>query len=155
MPDAGVQAQHQAGGVIHDLGYRGYDGPRLGRAQIVKALTWHSFRSAFGIGRGVKGKIVPVLAFIAMCLPALVNAFAVARGNARLFGYDVYTPSLRVALVTIFIAAQAPELVSRDLRSRVLPLYFCRPLRRGDYPLAKYLAMTGALLVLGDRKSVV
>jgi ABC-2 type transport system permease protein len=30
----------------------------------------------------------------------------------------------------------------------VLPLYFCRPLRRGDYPLAKYLAMTGALLVL-------
>jgi ABC-2 type transport system permease protein len=148
MPDAGVRAQHQPGGVIHDLGYRGYDGPRLGRVQIVKALTWHSFRSAFGIGRGVKGKIVPVLTFIAMCLPALVNAFAVARGNARLFGYDVYTPSLRVALVTIFIAAQAPELVSRDLRSRVLPLYFCRPLRRGDYPLAKYLAMTGALLVL-------
>ena len=148
MPDAGIRAQHQPGGVIHDLGYRGYDGPRLGRVQIVKALTWHSFRSAFGIGRGVKGKIVPVLTFIAMCLPALVNAFAVARGNARLFGYDVYTPSLRVALVTIFIAAQAPELVSRDLRSRVLPLYFCRPLRRGDYPLAKYLAMTGALLVL-------
>jgi ABC-2 type transport system permease protein len=119
MPDAGVRAQHQVGGVIHDLGYRGYDGPRLGRVPIVKALTWHSFRSAFGIGRGVKGKIVPVLTFIAMCLPALVNAFAVARGDARLFGYDVYTPSLRVALVTIFIAAQAPELVSRDLRSRV------------------------------------
>src|SRR5580700_6517068 len=101
-------------GVIHDLGYRRYDGPRLGRAQIVRALTWHSFRSAFGIGRGVKGKIIPVLTFIAMCLPAVVNAFAVARGNQRLFGYDVYTPALRVALVTIFIAAQAPELVSRD-----------------------------------------
>ena len=53
-----------------------------------------------------------------------------------------------MAVVTIFIAAQAPELVSRDLRSRVLPLYFCRPLRRDDYPLAKYLALTGALLVL-------
>jgi ABC-2 type transport system permease protein len=138
----------QAAGVIHDLGYRGYDGPRLGRVQIVRALTWHSFRSAFGIGRGVKGKIIPVLAFIAMCLPALVNAFAVARGNARLFGYDVYVPTLRVAVVTIFIAAQAPELVSRDLRSRVLPLYFCRPLRRSDYPLAKYLALTAALLLL-------
>ena len=142
MPDT------QAAGVIHDLGYRGYDGPRLGRAPIVKALTWHSFRSAFGIGRGVKGKIVPLLAVIAMCLPALVNAFAVARGNQRLFGYDVYVPSLRAAVVIIFIAAQAPELVSRDLRSRVLPLYFCRPLRRGDYPLAKYLALTGALLIL-------
>jgi ABC-2 type transport system permease protein len=142
MPDT------QAAGVIHDLGYRGYDGPRLGRAQIVKALTWHSFRSAFGIGRGLKSKIIPLLAVIAMCLPALVNAFAVARGNQRLFGYDVYVPSLRAAVVIIFIAAQAPELVSRDLRSRVLPLYFCRPLRRGDYPLAKYLALTAALLIL-------
>jgi ABC-2 type transport system permease protein len=135
-------------GVIHDLGYRGYDGPRLGRAQIVRALTWHSFRSAFGIGRGAKAKVLPVLALVAMCLPAAVNAFAVARGNARLFGYDVYSPTVRVVVVTIFIAAQAPELVSRDLRSRVLPLYFCRPLHRGDYPLAKYLALTGALLVL-------
>lgn len=138
----------QATGVIHDLGYRGYDGPRLGRAQIVRALTWHSFRSSWGIGRGVKAKIVPVLAFIVMCLPAFVNAFAVNRGNARLFGYDVYTPTLRVLVVVIFIAAQAPELVSRDLRSRVLPLYFSRPLRRGDYPLAKYLALTAALLIL-------
>lgn len=137
-----------AAGVIHDLGYRGYDGPRLGRAQIVRALAWHSFRSAFGIGRGVKGKVIPALAFVAMCLPAFVNAFAVARGNPRLFGYDVYVPTLRVAVITIFIAAQAPELVSRDLRSRVLPLYFCRPLRRDDYPLAKYLALTAALLIL-------
>jgi ABC-2 type transport system permease protein len=50
--------------------------------------------------------------------------------------------------VAIFLAAQAPELVSRDLRSRVLPLYFSRPLREDDYPLPKYLALTGALLVL-------
>jgi ABC-2 type transport system permease protein len=96
----------------------------------------------------VKAKIVPVLAFIVMLLPAFVNAFAVNRGNARLFGYDVYTPTLRVLVIVIFIAAQAPELVSRDLRSRVLPLYFSRPLRRGDYPLAKYLALTGTLLIL-------
>jgi ABC-2 type transport system permease protein len=135
-------------GVIHDLGYRRYDGPRLGHAQIVRALIWHSFRSAFGIGRGVKAKIIPILACVAICLPAFVNAFAVARGNPRLFGYDVYVPQLRVIVVTIFIAAQAPEMVSRDLRSHVLPLYFSRPIRRGDYPLAKYLALTAALLLL-------
>ncbi len=144
MPDHPASAA----GVIHDLGYRSYDGPRLGRAQIVRALTWHSFRSAWGIGRGVKAKIVPILAFVVMCLPAFVNAFAVNRGNARLFGYDVYTPTLRVLVVTIFLAAQAPELVSRDLRSHVLPLYFSRPLRREDYPLAKYIALTAALLIL-------
>jgi ABC-2 type transport system permease protein len=137
-----------AAGVIHDLGYRGYDGPRLGRAQIVRALIWHSFRSAWGIGRGIKAKIIPILAFVAMCLPAVVNAFAVSQGNARLFGYDVYDPQLRVVVLIIFIAAQAPELVSRDLRSHVLPLYFSRPLRRGDYPLAKYIALMLACLVL-------
>jgi ABC-2 type transport system permease protein len=135
-------------GVIHDLGYRRYDGPRLGHAQIVRALIWHSFRSAFGIGRGVKAKIIPILACVAICLPAFGNAFSVARGNERLFGYDTYVPQLRVIVVTIFIAAQAPELVSRDLRSHVLPLYFSRPIRRTDYPLAKYLALTAALLLL-------
>ena len=137
-------------GQIHDLGYRRYDGPRLGRAAIIRALTWHSFRSAWGFGRGAKAKIVPFLMFAAMCLPAFVNAFAVAQPGSTgpLFGYDVYVPTLRVVIVIIFLAAQAPELVSRDLRSRVLPLYFSRPLHRGDYPLAKYLALTGALLAL-------
>ena len=48
----------------------------------------------------------------------------------------------------IFVAAQAPELVSRDLRSHVLPLYNSRPLRRLDYPLAKYPAFTAACLLL-------
>jgi ABC-2 type transport system permease protein len=135
-------------GVIHDLGYRRYDGPRLGRAQIVRALTWHSFRSSWGMGRGAKAKILPFLAFFVMCLPAFVNAFAVSRGNAMLFGYDVYVPALRAIVITIFLAAQAPELVSRDLRSHVLPLYFSRPLRSIDYPVAKYAAFTATLLIL-------
>ena len=51
-------------------------------AQIVAALAWHSFRAAFGFGRGAKAKIVPVIAFVALCLPAVVNAFAMSRGNA-------------------------------------------------------------------------
>jgi ABC-2 type transport system permease protein len=38
--------------------------------------------------------------------------------------------------------------MSRDLRSRVLPLYFSRPLRPADYPAAKYIAFTSALLVM-------
>src|SRR5260370_8553064 len=120
MPDP-AQAPAQVGGVIRDLGYRGYDGPRQGRAQIVRALTWHSFRSAFGIGRGIKGKVVPALAFIAMCLPALVNAFAVARGNQRLFGYDVYTPALGVAVVIAFTPPHPPDLLSNDLPHHPLP----------------------------------
>ena len=137
-----------SGGVIHDLGYQRYDGPRLGRSQIVAALAWHSFRSAFGFGRGVKAKIVPVIAMIVICLPAIVNAFAMSRGNPRVVDYDTYTPVLRNLIMTVFVAVQAPELVSRDLRSRVLPLYFSRPIKPGDYPLAKYLGFTAACLVM-------
>ena len=136
------------GGVIHDLGYRRYEGQRLGRIQITRALYWHSLRSAAGIGRGAKAKIIPVVAFVIMCLPAVVNAVAVARGSTRAINYDTYTFQLRVIIMIVFVAAQAPELVSRDLRSHVLPLYFSRPLRRGDYPLAKYAAFTTACLVI-------
>jgi ABC-2 type transport system permease protein len=135
-------------GVIHDLGYQHYDGPRLGRPAIVRALAWHSLRSAFGLGRGARAKIVPVLAFIIMCLPAVVNAVTTAGGHGRLFPYDTYVFRLRALVMTIFVATQAPELMSRDLRSHVLPLYLSRPLRRLDYPLAKCLAFTAACLLM-------
>jgi len=135
-------------GVIHDIGYRRYTGRRLGRAQIIRALYWHSLRSAFGIGRGAKAKIVPVITFVVICLPAIANAVAVAQGQARIVPYDTYLFQLRVVVMIIFIAAQAPELVSRDLRSHVLPLYFCRPLRRMDYPLAKLAAFITACLAM-------
>jgi ABC-2 type transport system permease protein len=137
-----------AGGVIHDLGYRRYDGPRFGRPRIVAALAWHSFRSAFGLGRGAKAKIVPAITGLAICLPAVVNAYVMSQGNPRAVDYDTYIPVLRDFIMIIFVAVQAPELVSRDLRSRVLPLYFSRPIKPTDYPLAKYLGFTAALLVM-------
>jgi ABC-2 type transport system permease protein len=138
------------GGVIHDLGYRRYQGQRLGRAGIIRALYWHSLRSAFGIGRGAKAKIVPIFTFIVMCLPAIVNTIAMAQhpGQAPVVDYDTYTPRLRALVMLLFVAAQAPEMVSRDLRSHVLPLYFSRPMRRLDYPLAKFAAFTAACLLL-------
>jgi ABC-2 type transport system permease protein len=146
--DTSATSASGAASVIHDLGYRRYDGPRLGRAQIIRALAWHSFRGAFGLGRGAKAKIVPLVALIALCLPAVVNAFVMSRGNPRAVDYDTYTPALRDLVMTVFVAVQAPELMSRDLRSRVLPLYFARPIKTIDYPLAKYLAFTGACLVM-------
>jgi ABC-2 type transport system permease protein len=48
----------------------------------------------------------------------------------------------------IFLAAQSPQLVSRDLRFRTVPLYFSRPITYIDYVLAKYAAMVAALLIL-------
>ncbi len=140
--------QASTSGVIHDIGYRGYGGPRLGRAQIARALCWHSLRSAFGLGRGAKAKIVPVLTFTIMCLPAVVSAAIIAAGHQRQVSYDTYVPQVRILVLLVFMAAQAPELVSRDLRSHCLPLYFARPIRRIDYPAAKLAALFLALLVM-------
>ena len=71
-----------------------------------------------------------------------------ARGGHQSVYYDTYVFQLRVLVMIIFVAAQAPELVSRDLRSHVLPLYFSRPLRRLDYPAAKLGAFVLACLAL-------
>src|ERR1700761_2890114 len=137
-------------GVIHDLGYQRYAGDRFGRPAIVRALAVYSLRSAFGLGRGARARIVPISVFALMCLPSLINAVLVARGGSRAFPYDAYSYPVRVVGMIIFLAAQAPELVSRDLRHRVLPLYFARPLRPADYPLAKLAALITAALIMLD-----
>ena len=46
------------------------------------------------------------------------------------------------------MALQAPNLVSSDLRSHTLPLYFARPIHRIDYPVAKLVAFVLACLAL-------
>lgn len=137
-------------GVIHDIGYRRYDAERHGRPGIVAALTWHSFRAAFGLGRGAKAKIFPVLLFVMMCLPAVVNTvgLAIHPGSQPVVGYDAYIPSLRTIAMLIFVAIEAPNLVSADLRTHTLPLYFARPIKRTDYPLAKLIAFVLACLFM-------
>jgi ABC-2 type transport system permease protein len=146
----GQRTADAGGGVIHDIGYRQYEGQRLGRGHIFLALTWQSLRAAFGIGRGARAKIMPVILFVLMCLPAAINAVALATNPAggALVSYDDYVPSLRALVMLVFVAVQAPNLVSSDLRNHTLPLYFARPIRRTDYPAAKLLAFVLACLVM-------
>jgi ABC-2 type transport system permease protein len=130
-------------GVIHDIGYQRYDGPRLGRAHLFWTLYIHGIRTAFGVGRSAKAKIFPWL--VVGIIGAIAAVVTVIRAEA---GEVVMTypelPETAGLLVILFCAVAAPELVSRDLRSGVLPLYFSRPLRRGDYPLAKLAALATA-----------
>jgi ABC-2 type transport system permease protein len=48
----------------------------------------------------------------------------------------------------LFVAAQAPELLGRDQRYRVLTLYFSRALRRVDYAVAKLVALSLGVLTV-------
>lgn len=135
-------------GVIHDIGYRHYDGPRLGRGYITRSLFAESARGAYGLGRSARSKVVPMLLLVAMCLPALISVvIAGVTGAPELpIGYAAYVINLQV-LIAIYVAAQAPVCVSRDLRFRVMPLYFSRPLGRVDYVLAKYGALAAAVFL--------
>jgi ABC-2 type transport system permease protein len=136
-------------GAIHDIGYRHYDGPRLGLGAIRQSLAVHSLRGNFGLGRTARSKVMPILLLVIMLLPALVIAAIVALTNADTLQvrYPAYAINLQV-VVTIFLAAQSPQSVSRDLRFNVISLYFSRPLTRRAYVDAKLVAMSAALLVL-------
>jgi ABC-2 type transport system permease protein len=137
----------QPAGVIHDIGYRGYDGPRLGRAYAMQSLFTQSLRGAWGIGRGAKAKLVPFGMLALVLLPALVWSAVGNQLNRRLVEYVDFPITLQMPII-IFLAAQSVELLSRDLRFTVLPLYFSRPLRRDDYVWAKLAAMAAALAML-------
>ncbi len=136
------------GSVIHDIGYKPYAGERLGRAYIVRSLFLFSLRAAFGYGRGARARVIPALVFVAMLLPAAISIYKIAAvGGDPVLPYSHYGNSTSLLMI-VFVAVAAPELVSRDLRHHTLPLYFSRPLRRSDYPLAKLLALACALFLL-------
>jgi ABC-2 type transport system permease protein len=136
-------------GVIHDIGYRHYDGERRGRAYIRRSLYVDSLKGAYGLGRSARSKVMPMILFAVMCLPAgvIVTITAVTNANELVGEYPSYLLNLQLVML-IFVASQAPVTVSRDLRFRVMSLYLSRPLERVDYVIAKYAAMTSALLVL-------
>lgn len=144
-------------GSIYDIGYRKYEGPRLGRAHAVRSLFFHSLRSSFGIGRGGRAKIAPLILGFLACIPAvaivaaqaLLRQFPGAEGFADELPirYDTYAGTIGI-FVILFCAAQAPDLFGRDQRHSLLALYFARALRREDYALARIAGFVVAVFIL-------
>ncbi|MFF3783216.1 ABC transporter permease [Streptomyces sp. NPDC001933] len=135
---------------IHNIGYRSYDGPRLGRGYARRSLYSQSLRGAFGLGRSAKSKVLPMLLFGVMCMiAAIIDAVAIANPTATALPikYTAFAIYLQ-AVIGLFLAAQAPQSVSRDLRFKSVPLYFSRPIERVDYVVAKLAAMASALFIL-------
>jgi ABC-2 type transport system permease protein len=144
-------------GNIYDLGYRRYEGPRLGRAHAIRSLVFHSFRTTFGIGRSGRAKAAPITFGAIAILPAviIVGGLTIAArfgfdrqlDNAEIIGFNNYYSSV-TAIIALFCAAQAPELFGRDQRHGVIALYFARALRRSDYALGRLLGFVLATLLL-------
>jgi ABC-2 type transport system permease protein len=146
-----------ATGSIYDLGYRKYEGPRLGRRHAVRALFAHSLRVSYGIGRGGRAKIAPIVLGGIAIIPAIVGigVLALARQmgapgsvveDASPIQHDTYFGIIST-LVMLFCAAQVPEVLGRDQRYNLLSLYFSRALRREDYAVARLVGVVAAILV--------
>jgi ABC-2 type transport system permease protein len=133
---------------IHDIGYRHYEGDRLGAMFARRSLFVHSLRGAYGLGRSARAKVLPVLLFVLMCLPAIVMVAQAALGAADepLIEPTAYAVLMQPILGP-YLALAAPQMVSLDLRYKTIPLYFSRPIDRADYVLAKIAALTAALLI--------
>ena len=133
-------------GVIHDLGYRGYDGPRRSNGAIAWSLFVTGLSHAFGVGRIGKAKFRPFALLGAYLIPAVVMVGILSFGvmselPTRLTDYAAQMS----ILVSIFAAAQAPVLFGRDLQHRSIVLYLARPLPTRLFALMRYLSMTAAL----------
>ena len=143
---------------IYDLGYRGYGGPRLGRRGAIVALATHSLRTAWGLGRSTRSKVVPIGLLALALLPSVVAlgiAAVVSQVGAAGEAIEALSPirysslfPIMATLVMLFCAAQAPELFGRDQRDGVLPLYFSRAISRLDYAGARTLGLLASLAFL-------
>jgi len=136
------------GSTIHDLGYRRYKGLRIGASGAWSALYVQSLRAMFGLGRPAKAKAIPALVMIATMLPALAIITAASQSNGQvpikygqLIGGQLFT-------FVLFLAAQSPEVLSRDQQHRLLPLLFTRDVTRASYASARFLAIFTATFIV-------
>src|SRR5687767_5497807 len=141
-----VATPAQPYGEIYDLGYKHYDGKRLGRAHAIRALVIYSIKRGLGIKKKWTAKLIPLGLYAVAFIPAFIVAGIKAFVPSDDFTYSYHDLNDFIGLTLfIFAAALGPEMLSDDRRENVLGLYFSRALTRLDYLLAKITAM-GILL---------
>lgn len=134
--------------VIHDIGFRHYDGERFGRAWVRRSLLSETVRGIFGLGRPALAKAMPWTLVAFLTVPPLVMALVLVltKQDTLPTSYSQY-PASFWPLIALFVGGAAPYCVSRDLRHGVMPLYLSRPMARFDYVVAKFAGL--ALAIFG------
>lgn len=134
-------------GVIHNIGYRRYEGQRLARLDLSMALFSQTLRGSFGIGRGIVAKLFPWFLVGAILLPAFIIVAVMNFSGQPVMQVSDYLMFVQ-AVPALFLAVQAPHAVSRDLRFKVMPLYLSRPLTYRQYVHAKIAGVWSGLFLL-------
>lgn len=135
------------GGTVFDIGYQRYTGPREGRNRGRRAVFKDGVRTALGLGRGGRAKVLPWSFIAILVLIALIMVMAVGtmerlegpEAAARLPSHSDYYGFASIILF-LFAAVVAPELLCRDRREGVMNLYLVRPLTGSDYIVARWAA---------------
>jgi ABC-2 type transport system permease protein len=134
---------------IYDLGYRSYQGARLGRLYAAFSLFLFSLRAVFGLGRSMMSKVFPMGLTVVVLIPALVQlaVAAIAPEDFEFAKAENYFSFVSI-VVALFCAVSSPEVIGRDQRHHTLALYFSRSLSRADYVTAKLVALGAALFLV-------
>jgi ABC-2 type transport system permease protein len=137
------------GGTVFDIGHQRYDGPREGRSRGRRAVYGDGLRTALGLGRGPRAKVLPwffigVLVFIALIMALVAGAAErlAGPGSAAELNLPSHSDFYGIASIILFVfaAVVAPELLCRDRREGVMSLYLVRPLTGTDYVAARWAA---------------
>jgi ABC-2 type transport system permease protein len=136
-------------GTVFDIGYRNYTGGREGRWHSRRAVFKDGLRTALGLGRGGRAKILPwffifVLSFIAMIMALIAGAVDRMQGPgaAEQAGIPSHGDYYGIASIVVFVFAAVigPELLCRDRREGTINLYLVRPITATDYLISRWAA---------------
>jgi ABC-2 type transport system permease protein len=139
---------------VYRRGYQRYRGPLTthgARLMVMPRYTW---------SRLLEQRFLVVLLAVSMFWPLLCAGFIYLANHTELWqgfssGFakfltvngDFFAVFMRTqAVFALILAAIAgPGLIAPDLANNALPLYFSRPLTRGDYILSRITVLLGAL----------
>jgi ABC-2 type transport system permease protein len=143
------------GGTVFDIGYQRYTGTREGRGRARRAIYKDGVRTALGLGRGWRAKVLPWSFLIVLSVIGLIMALVagaaeriIGAGSAEQLNLPRHADFYGIASIPIFLfaAVVGPALLTRDRRDRTIHLYLVRPVTGTDYIVSRYAAFFTVML---------
>ena len=144
-------------GAVYDLGYKPYEGERLGRRGARRTIFWDGVRRVLGIRRKARRKVLPWLLVTIAMLPPIAfvgisffipidqsDVISTAQQHSDFMG-------LGGTIVMLFAALAAPELLIPDRKDGVLEMLASRPITPSDYIITRFfslVAVVGTFLLI-------
>lgn len=142
-------ARSAPGGTVFDIGYQRYTGPREGRFRSRFAVFKDGVRTALGLGRGPRAKVLPwsfITILVGLALIMVLVAAVMRRSGDTFEAIHADFYGYASIILFVFAAVVAPELLCQDRREGVINLYLVRPLSGSDYLVGRAFAFLAVML---------